>query len=558
MNKLTLINKWFLILVLLFCITTFSFAAVTDDDLEYNYNATGSVDRLVFDKLAETVSVKDFGAVGNGSNDDTTEIQDAINFLQNSNLTGYVKFPPGTYKISSALNISGNGITLIGEGQTQTTPSEKVFINNVSTSDAINITGDNSGVQDLVIYKSANRTSGRAIRISGSDGGFVRKVSLIRCYNGINIVECQNIDLYDIDIYELYGSYGIRLYGSSTNITKNVNLRRIKTSHLSSTTFNGFRITDYVDNVEIENTRAIRGGIGVWITASDTSTGYPKNIRTYQMGTDNTNQEGYKIDAGSDIVSSNTWIGQVGASGSEYSGTTIGSGVKGNITLTNWYVRGSRRHGIQILGGQDIALLNCMVGQNSLQGSGLYSGIYIANGVDDVTIMGGKYGYLEGGGSNSQKYGIHIDGTSHDNIVIEGVNLYGNVTDYISDESASSANNFIRNNIGPDNPNDGTLSTYVSGNLSSSRPLVQWIYGHKIKINKVAAKLGTGTCNIRVSCDGVTKTSDMAVSTTGTDVTLSSPVEIDATSSPKRVEVYISNCSSASNLEVGFSYSNMH
>ena len=51
------------------------------------------------------VNAKDFGAVGNGTTDDTTAIQKAINALTNGGIVG---LPPGNYKITSQLNI-GNG-----------------------------------------------------------------------------------------------------------------------------------------------------------------------------------------------------------------------------------------------------------------------------------------------------------------------------------------------------------------------------------------------------------------------------------------------------------------
>ena len=50
-----------------------------------NLNKKGSVTRTVHDKLKEFVSVKDFGAVGDGNADDSDAIQSAINsFLENS------------------------------------------------------------------------------------------------------------------------------------------------------------------------------------------------------------------------------------------------------------------------------------------------------------------------------------------------------------------------------------------------------------------------------------------------------------------------------------------
>lgn len=60
-----------------------------------------------------TVSVKDWGAVGNGTADDTTAIQNAIDSLTSG---GTVFFPEGTYKITSQLTISNWFTRLAGCG----------------------------------------------------------------------------------------------------------------------------------------------------------------------------------------------------------------------------------------------------------------------------------------------------------------------------------------------------------------------------------------------------------------------------------------------------------
>lgn len=71
------------------------------------------------------ISVKDFGAIGNGVNDDTAAIQEAINEVS-QNGGGIVFFPAGTYKVSidkskeHAISIRPN-ITLQGAGNSTST-----------------------------------------------------------------------------------------------------------------------------------------------------------------------------------------------------------------------------------------------------------------------------------------------------------------------------------------------------------------------------------------------------------------------------------------------------
>lgn len=77
----------------------------------YDPPFTDAVATNVEAKLAETMSVKDFGATGNGVTDDTAAIQAAINAAEAANSD--VVFPPGTY-ISSSLTVTG--ITLRGPG----------------------------------------------------------------------------------------------------------------------------------------------------------------------------------------------------------------------------------------------------------------------------------------------------------------------------------------------------------------------------------------------------------------------------------------------------------
>ena len=85
----------------------FASGSVDASNITYNQGGTGAVTTNVQAKLAQTVSVKDFGAVGDGVTDDTTAIQAALN-------AGAIEvvFPSGTYKttgvtVSSSSTLAG-------------------------------------------------------------------------------------------------------------------------------------------------------------------------------------------------------------------------------------------------------------------------------------------------------------------------------------------------------------------------------------------------------------------------------------------------------------------
>lgn len=62
------------------------------------------------------VNVQDFGALGDDSTDDTLAIQAAIDSVQSSAYGGAVYLPAGTYKITTALNITSKKVSMFGAG----------------------------------------------------------------------------------------------------------------------------------------------------------------------------------------------------------------------------------------------------------------------------------------------------------------------------------------------------------------------------------------------------------------------------------------------------------
>jgi hypothetical protein len=80
-------------------------------------NLSGAVGRTVHQKLQESVSVKDFGAVGDGVTDDTIAIQaalDAVGTLAPAGGTVYL--PKGLYLTSATINMNYANVQLLGAG----------------------------------------------------------------------------------------------------------------------------------------------------------------------------------------------------------------------------------------------------------------------------------------------------------------------------------------------------------------------------------------------------------------------------------------------------------
>jgi len=87
------------------------------DLITYNQGGAGATDTTVKAKLQEFVSVKDFGAVGDGVTDDTAAIQAAIDAVANVDgdlEAAGVYLPIGTYRVTAQINVTG--AKLFGEG----------------------------------------------------------------------------------------------------------------------------------------------------------------------------------------------------------------------------------------------------------------------------------------------------------------------------------------------------------------------------------------------------------------------------------------------------------
>jgi len=137
---------------------------------------------LLANRTAATVL--EYGATGDGTTDDTTAIQDAID----DNEHDIIVFPIGTYIISSALSLTDNITLLLCKGATLylADSSDDYMIKNDDT------TSGNSGIticgEGIIDANKDNNTGHSAIY-------------LIKCTNTrIYDVEIKNASIFGIDI----------------------------------------------------------------------------------------------------------------------------------------------------------------------------------------------------------------------------------------------------------------------------------------------------------------------------------------------------------------------
>lgn len=174
-------------------------AGIVASKLSFTQSGTGAVARTIDSKLKDFVSVKDFGAVGNGVADDTAAIQAAIDAtIALSPTTGYgiIYLPPGNYRITSTIYLKGPSVRLVGAGENGTTITYD------------NATGGTAFAGSSTATATVSKCEISKLKITGtaSNGPSI----------GIDFSNFSYSDFRDLEV-EIKRTNGVCLYGQGNN-----------------------------------------------------------------------------------------------------------------------------------------------------------------------------------------------------------------------------------------------------------------------------------------------------------------------------------------------------
>lgn len=153
----------------------------------YNPPFTGGVATTVQNKLAQTISVKDFGAVGDGVVDDTAAINNAITAVAVSG--GVVYFPAGKYLTQGDHSISlpalGKIVSFMGDG-----PDASILLCSTND-DVLTIFGSSQCfVSQLGFDKQTRNQLGNGLVIKNTSYAVIEHVTCFGFLNGFYTEDC--------------------------------------------------------------------------------------------------------------------------------------------------------------------------------------------------------------------------------------------------------------------------------------------------------------------------------------------------------------------------------
>jgi hypothetical protein len=426
--------------------------------VQYKLPDNGAEGRLLRDKLSDTFSAKDFGAVGDGTTDDTAAIQAAIDaaVLYGKRL----HIPAGVYLLTGELlarsnsYIYGDGIgrTVLKLDDTVDWRTNVITIGGSGVSDGVTdvYVGDmtldsNWPVRSVSAVEGSGTYSGSGLLIQSSDKVTVERVRVIGAYrHGIDITgnaytsggspigyvtrPSSNVTLRDCEV-EGAGDDNITTH-QSRNILIDGCYSHDPSGHYVPGNSNCFEIDDGSRHVTVNNCRAMGGSAGLEIKGhADAPAPYDVKVNNFTA-----------INCVEGVVAYHA--GHTGHNGEPYSATAHGLEFN-NISIIAPCLRSTyanpggitqARAGMSISAYRGVSITNLLIADSQygdpageFEPSEHFTDFPLAfrNGARQVSVKNVSImGLFVTDGDSSTVGAVTIQHASTNNIIIDGFNLY--------------------------------------------------------------------------------------------------------------------------------------
>lgn len=413
------------------------------NNVQFLQAGTGAQVRSVQSKLRDVVSVKDFGAVGDGVANDTSAIQAALNSIS----AGIVFVPTGLYNVTS-LTLP-NGVSLVGEG-----PFESVLRETNASATTI-LAGISNAIKDLKFISSVTRIAGIYINISGN-GCLIENCEFDDYYIGVSVGNIADPLTVNARVFNCAFRSSNTTAGSGAIQYLNFSNGQVANCVITGTTVSSAQPTFGIrfqngDTAFVTNCNVTVHGKALLVDP-------PAGLNCYALTIDSSIFDSAHQISGGVAVSNaeiggagnvfntriaNSWFGLASTKNGCHL-LTSGSGFVDGITFTGCEFTDNGENGL-LADGANIKDWFVAGGHS---GGNTASGIRCAAGTNYFTITGHRAGNISGRGPNN--FGISLDAAAEGNYVIADNNLVSNASGAINDGSTG-ANGQIFNNLGYNN-----------------------------------------------------------------------------------------------------------
>jgi hypothetical protein len=400
------------------------------DASDIEYQPTGSISatdvQAAIDELSSAGGaglpwyiVTNYGATGDGTTDDSTSIQSAIDAAEAAG-GGVVYFPEGTYQIGTTLVVDNDDVTLRGDSAGASIIRAAAGL---ASSDVVQVTSDLVNVIDLQITSASQKTGGVGLSFSTSSYCTVNRVRLNNQYDSIKISSGVVIRITDVDLRETSRN-GIWITGTGNDyfigkvVADNPTANATGSGILIDCTANGATWVEHSDFIHFAD------GLKIAPASGQTEWHFITGCAF-----DNSTNDGIVLGGAGGSVYGVSFTNSWAATNGRY-GLNIGSGVAG-VNWNGGKVITNGEHGVNVGAGSRIVIDGALIVSNGQDATNTYDGIRVAAGIQHL-VVSDNIGSGNLDTPTTQRYGISFAAGATDYVRVLGNDFADNLSGAIN------------------------------------------------------------------------------------------------------------------------------